>query len=168
MEAPVVVAHSAAGLLLPSVARRVDASHQVWLAAVIPDGTRSLLAEFANAPGEMFNDEWLGHDAVADPVLATHFLFHDCDLATLRWALGTLRRFVMRRMLSEPVARALDIRSTSIVATGDRTLRPSWSVAASRDRLGIEPRVIDAGHCPHVSQPSQVATIIDDIVLTGT
>jgi hypothetical protein len=40
-----LAAHSAAGLLLPALARRLDARHQVWLAAVVADyvGSRSLL-----------------------------------------------------------------------------------------------------------------------------
>ena len=82
---PIVVAHSAAGLLLPALARMLNAAHQVWLAAAVADyaGRRSLLAEIQQDPLDVMNPEWLGIDPTGDPVLATYFLFHDADLATL-------------------------------------------------------------------------------------
>lgn len=79
----VVVAHSGAGLLLPAAARSLGAQRQVWLAASIPDGQRSLLEIVSAAPTDV-NAEWLGKDPTNDPVLATYFLLHDCDLATLQ------------------------------------------------------------------------------------
>lgn len=84
LERPVVAAHSVAGLLLPALARRLDACHQVWLAAVVANhvGGQSLLAEIGDDPTAVFNPEWLGVDPTTDPVLATYFLFHDADLAT--------------------------------------------------------------------------------------
>ena len=42
----------------------------------------------------------------------------------------------------------------------DRTLRPEWLRQAARQRLGTEPATIDAGHCPHVSQPRILADIL--------
>jgi hypothetical protein len=39
----------------------------------------------------MFHPEWLGVDPTSDPHLALRFLFHDCDLQSQQWALGTLR-----------------------------------------------------------------------------
>lgn len=80
---PLVVAHSGAGLLLPAAARSLGAQRQVWLAASIPDGQRSLLEVVSAAPTDV-NAEWLGKDPTNDPVLATYFLLHDCDLATLQ------------------------------------------------------------------------------------
>jgi len=74
--------------VLPAAARALGAAHQVWLAATIPDGRHALLEEMRADPGAIFNPEWIGQDPTADPVLAAYFLFHDTDLATLRWALG--------------------------------------------------------------------------------
>ncbi len=67
---PIVVAHSAAGLLLPALARRLDARHQVWLAAAVADyaGRRSLLDELRADPTAMFRPEWIGVDPSSDPV----------------------------------------------------------------------------------------------------
>lgn len=91
---PIVVAHSASGLLLPTVAATLEAQRQVWIAAIVPDveGGRSLFEEYAAEP-DLFGPEWVGVDPTADPILATYFLFHDCDLATLRWALSTVGLF---------------------------------------------------------------------------
>ena len=161
VEAPIVVAHSGSGTLLPGVAQALGARRQVWLAAYIPDGRRSMLDEARAAPDELFNFEWPGSDPTADPVLAAYFLFHDCDLATLRWGLTTLRRFSPPRLSQEVVALAPGIPSTYLLATRDRTLRPDWCRAQARARLGAEVVEFEAGHCPHVSRPDEVAAILD-------
>lgn len=78
LEAPVVVvAHSASGLLLPSISAAVGARHQVWLAAAVADytGQRSLLDELGANPEAVCNPEWIGADPTMDPVLATYFCF---------------------------------------------------------------------------------------------
>ena len=73
--APVVLAHSAAGLLLPAVARGLDAVHQIWLAAAVADypNRRSLLTELQADPQAIVNPEWLDVDPTTDPVVATYF-----------------------------------------------------------------------------------------------
>jgi pimeloyl-ACP methyl ester carboxylesterase len=59
LDRPVVAAHSAAGLLLPALAERLDAVHQVWMAAVVVDyaGGRSLLDEIRGDPTAVFHPE---------------------------------------------------------------------------------------------------------------
>lgn len=161
--APIVVAHSGAGVLLPAAARALDARRQVWLAAFAPDAQRSFLEEVSSSPTEVFNAEWLGKDPTSDPVLATYFLFHDCDLAILQRALTTLRLFAPQRLCAEPIALAPDIPSTYVVASQDRTLRPDWCRREAVRRLGAELIEIDAGHCPHVSRADKLATILDDL-----
>jgi len=161
VDRPVLVAHSGTGPVLPAAARLLEARRQVWLAAIIPDGQRALLKEIRSIPTDIFNPEWLGKDPTADPVLASYFLFHDCDLDTLQWALTTLRLFAPSALYADTVALLPRIPSTYIVATRDRTLRPDWCRRAARQRLGAEIIDIDAGHCPHVSRPHQVADILD-------
>ena len=89
-EPPVVVAHSAAGLILPAVGTRIPVSRLVYLAAVIPQPGASLLDQFHESK-EMFQPEWIGNDPTKDHALARDFLFHDCDDRTHAWALTTLR-----------------------------------------------------------------------------
>lgn len=160
----VVVGHSGAGVLLPAIAAATGASVAVWLAAYVPDFAtgRTMAADIRADRGRMFHQDWLGVDPTADPELAIQFLFHDCDPATREWALGTLRLFdpgpaVYQHAPSPPSA---GISRAAIVPTRDRTLRPEWLAAAARRRLGAEPAEIEAGHCPHVSQPAEVADIL--------
>ncbi|MGO9081969.1 MAG: alpha/beta fold hydrolase [Streptosporangiaceae bacterium] len=166
VDRPVVVAHSGAGILLPALAAELDASHLVWLAAYVPspDG-RSYHEEVQESAGQMFSPEWRAsaQSVMADPVVAAYFLFHDCDLASLRWGLSTLRAFNPSGAYREPAAARPPVPSTFVLPRLDRTLQPDWMRAAARQRLGVDPVEIDAGHCPHVSQPAVVAAILERI-----
>jgi pimeloyl-ACP methyl ester carboxylesterase len=168
LSAPIVMAHSGSGILLPEVGDALGAAHEVYLAAAVPDpaGHRSFLDEMQADPLAMFNSEWFGVDPTSDPVLATYFLFHDCDLATLRWALGTLQLFdALRNGYAEvPPARDLRNRASTLVAPrDDRTLRPAYLAAIARERLGVEPVILSGGHCPHVSRPGEVAELLESL-----
>jgi len=102
---------------------------QVWLAAAVPDVSRgrSFIDEVRADPGAITNTEWLGQNPVGDRVLATYFLFHDCDLATVQWALTTLRLFAPQAVYHE--VPGLDswppLPSTYILPSDDRTLLPA-------------------------------------------
>lgn len=163
LDGPVVVAHSASGLLLPALAERVDASCQVWLAAVVADhaGGRSLADEAAADPDALFHREWLGVDPTTDPVLAAYFLFHDCDLATLRAALPTVARLDLASLYGEvppvdPAARP----STYVLPVGDRCLTGDAMRRMARERLGVEPVEVPGGHNPYVAHPDGIADAI--------
>lgn len=163
LQAPVVVAHSASGLLLPSISTALGASQHVWLAAAVPDfaGQRSLLDELRTDPTVMFNPEWLGIDPTADPVLATYFLFHDCNLATLRAALETVRGCDLRGAYGEvPPVDPSTVPSTYLLPTADRALRLEWMRHMARDRLGIEPIELPGGHNLYTANPDAVAATI--------
>jgi pimeloyl-ACP methyl ester carboxylesterase len=162
---PILVAHSASGILLPDAARALRARHQVWLTAWVPDQEASLVQEVAASGGEtIFNPDWIGKDPTSDPAIAAEFLFHDCDTQTLTWALTSLRLFFPRAAYQSRVPRAERISSTYIAASADRTIRPEWQRHAARERLGIESVEIAAGHCPHVSQPKALAEILAGVV----
>ncbi|WP_410665557.1 alpha/beta fold hydrolase [Amycolatopsis sp. lyj-84] len=157
-ERPVVVAHSGAGVLLPSIAEALDARAMVWVAAYIPDfaGGKSLRDEVQ----ALFTPEWIGVDPTADPAKASEFLFHDCDPETEHRALDTLRLFNPAVLAAHPAGPAPEIPSTVIVPARDRTLKPEWVRTAARERLGVTAIEIDAGHCPHVSRPAELAGIL--------
>ncbi|GAA1759032.1 MULTISPECIES: alpha/beta hydrolase [Streptomonospora] len=162
---PVVVVHSGAGALASAVAARLGASRVVWLAAFVPDTVRrrSLLSEIQGSAAEMFSSEWSGLAAppTGDPVTAGYFLFHDGDLATLRWGLDTVRLFQPARVYAqEPRPLPDGVASTYLLPVRDRTLRPQWMRVAAELRLRIKALEVDAGHCPHVSAPEEVAGII--------
>jgi len=157
----VVVGHSGAGVLLAAIATAAQASAVVWLAAYVPDlaGGQSMLEDIQAQRDAIFHPDWLGVDPTSDQRLALRFLFHDCDPQTQQWALGTLRLFnpgpAVYQHTPEPLPPA--ITCTFILPTGDRTLRMRH---AARQRLGTEPVEVNAGHCPHVSQPETIADIL--------
>ena len=160
----VVVAHSGAGLLLPAIATATQAVTQVFLAAGVPSGTRSFIEEFSDDPSSLVNTDWIGVDPTTDLAAARRFLFHDCTPQVADWACSTLRSFVPVSAYSARILLAPEIRTVSVVPGDDRTLRPEWMIDASRQRLGIEPIIIDGGHCPHVSRPADLAAILDSAV----
>ena len=158
--APVVLAHSGSGPLLPGTARLLGAAHQVWLAAWVPAAGRSFTEDVRANLTEAFDEAWVGKDPIGDDAVAREFLYHDCDEATLQWALATRRSFYPAAVYQEALSLAPEVPSTYIVATGDRTIRPAWQRRMARERLGVEPAELVSGHCPNVSQPERLADLI--------
>jgi hypothetical protein len=111
----------------------------------------------------MFNPDWRGADPTVYQRLL-RFLFHDCDPRVQQSALRTLRLFNPGPAVDQhsPAALRAGISRVAIVPAADRTLRPEWMRHAARQRLGIEPAPVDAGHYPHVSQPGTLADILTD------
>ncbi|TCP54240.1 alpha/beta hydrolase family protein [Tamaricihabitans halophyticus] len=160
LDSPVVAAHSAAGLVLPATAKRLAARHQVWLAAAVADfaGGRSLLDELRQDPTAMFHAEWLGVDPTSDPVLATYFLFHDADLATLRAALSTVAGCDLSTVYAEaPTIDPARLPSTYLLPTADRTLTKEWMARAAAERLGTAPIEVSGGHNFYFADPEGTA-----------
>jgi hypothetical protein len=158
--APVVLAHSGAGPLLPAAARALTARHQVWLAAWVPDPEASFVEDTGRNLQAAFNPGWIGKDPTTDDAVAAAFLYHDCDDATLEWALSTRRLFLPRAVYGERLSLAPEIPSTYIVAAHDRTIRPEWQRRMARERLGVEPIELPTGHCPNVSRPDRLAELL--------
>lgn len=157
--APIVLAHSASGLLLPAASERLGARHQVWLAAWVPDPEASFLEEVGRNAPEAFDPDWIGKDP-ADDAVAVEFLYHDCDQETIDWALSTRRLFLPQAVYEQRIPFENTIPSTYVVATLDCTIRPDWQRRMARERLGVSPIEIATGHCPHVSQPERLAAIL--------
>jgi hypothetical protein len=160
---PIVLAHSGAGPLLPAAARALQACHQVWLAAWVPDPEASFFEEIDRHPRAAFHPDWIGKDPIEDDAVAAAFLYHDCDEATLEWALSTRRLFLPLGVYGQRLSLAPEIPSTYIVAAHDRTIRPGWQRRMARERLGMEPLEIPSGHCPNVSRPDRLAELLADL-----
>jgi pimeloyl-ACP methyl ester carboxylesterase len=166
IDRPVVAAHSAGGLLLPALARRLDARHQVWLAAAVADyaSGRSFIDEVRADPDAVLNPEWRGVDPSADPALATHFLFHDADPVAAQEALRTVQIFDWDGVYAEiPAEDPGRLPSTYLLPTGDRTLKPQWMARVARERLHIEPTEIPGPHNFYVASPDDLADRIDGL-----
>ena len=163
LERPVVLAHSAGGLLLPALARVLDARHQVWIAAAVADfaGRRSLLAEIREDPALVIQPPWMGVDPTGDPGLANHFLLDDTDPATLAAAMPSMVYTDISPLWSQiPVEDPARLPSTYLLPTRDRTLQVAWMDRAARQRLGVEPVAIEAGHNCYVTHPRATADAI--------
>jgi len=165
----VVVAHSLCGVFLPVLPSVRTCGRLVFLAAVIPEPGTSVRAQFTADPS-MFHPEWIRagprwFDPEQTEGLAREFLFHDCDDDTLRGALGTLSPMDTQRVVTQPCPLPSwpEVPCASIVAARDRTLHPEWIRRATRRRLGVEPIEVDAGHCPHVSRPVEIARILEHV-----
>jgi pimeloyl-ACP methyl ester carboxylesterase len=165
--APVVLAHSGAGPLLPATARALEARHQVWLAAWVPDPAASFLEDTGRHAKAAFDPGWVGKDPTEDDAVAVAFLYHDADQATLEWALSTRRLFLPLGVYGQRLPLAPEIPSTYIVAAHDRTIRPAWQRRMARERLGVEPVEIASGHCPNVSRPDRLAELLVDVAGGG-
>ena len=157
-EPPVVVAHSASGLLLPLVPSFHPVAHLVYLAAGVPQPGMTLDEQLQAEPG-MLNPAWVGVDPFQDHQAARRFLFHDCDQATADWAIATQTPWYPDGMYNErcPLAAFPPVPSTSIVGVQDRVIRPAWSRRVARDRLQARVIELPGGHCPHVSRPARLA-----------
>jgi pimeloyl-ACP methyl ester carboxylesterase len=163
---PIVVAHSGSGTLLPAGSNALKARHPVWLAAWVPNSHASFMEEVRANPNEIFNPDWIGKDPTNDSSVATDFPYHDCDQATIDWALTTRRLFVPLAVCNQPIALDDNIPSSYIVASKDRTIRPDWQRRMARERLRIEPLEIATGHLPQVSAPERLAELLAHIAAT--
>jgi pimeloyl-ACP methyl ester carboxylesterase len=163
---PIVLAHSGSGTLLPAASKALKARHRVWLAAWVPNSHASFMEEVRANPTEIFNPDWIGKDPTNDSSVAINFLYHDCDQATIDWALRTRRLFVPLAVYNQRIVLDDDIPSSYIVASKDRTIRPDWQRRMARERLHIEPLEIATGHLPHVSAPERLAELLAHIAAT--
>ena len=164
----IIVAHSFSGIFLPLVAHAVDCAQLVFLAAVIPEPGKSVRQQFGEDAG-MFHRDWIDagprwFETSQVEGVAREFLFHDCDEATMPWALDTVELFDTRHLVTEPApfTEWPGVPSASIVCTQDRTLTPQW-IRKMSVRRGMPIVELQAGHCPHVSRPADVARILEQL-----
>lgn len=157
-----VVATSMSCIFLPLVAESDRIGKMIYVCGMIAPLGISPMEMVRREISSMFNPEWVGKDPTRDPAVAREFLFHDCSPEVQKWALGTLRLMVPKRVLNEPVPIKAWPKKPSdyIVCSEDRTIKPEWSRHKVREALGIEPLELPGGHCPHVSRPAALAELL--------
>lgn len=160
VESPIVLAHSGAGPLLPAAATALAARLQVWLAAWVPDPELTFLEDARAHLEEAFEPGWIGQDPVSDDAAAQQFLYHDADAEALGWALTTRREFFPEGVYDERIGLNPRIPSIYVGATEDRTILPAWQEQMARERLGVEPIMMNSGHCPNVSRPRELSELL--------
>ncbi|MBE9052425.1 alpha/beta hydrolase [Nostocales cyanobacterium LEGE 11386] len=181
----VLVGHSMAGTVIPLVAEAHQVRQLVFLTALIPypetstldqfshnldvDSLKSLnyepkeprrLEQFDDEP-DMFNPVSAGKN-FSDEAVLMEFFYHDCQPDVMRWALskGRLQQSMAYIFEVNPLNSLPNIECKYIVCTDDRIISPAWSRYAARKRLGVDAIEMPGGHCPHLSRPAHLASVL--------
>lgn len=142
----VVVGHSLGGYTATLVADRVPARMLVLVSGMVP------------RPGESAGEWWAntGHDFGSDDEIETYLNDATPEQAERALALG-------RGQSGTPMGRPWpldawpDVPTRYLVCTRDNFFPAGWVRVMVRDRLGIEADEIDAGHCPYITRPDELA-----------
>jgi pimeloyl-ACP methyl ester carboxylesterase len=95
------------------------------------------------------------------PQAARELVFHGSDPVLAREAASRLRRQAALPITEPcPFEAMPDVPRVGIVSGEDRLMRPEWLDRVVRDRLGVEPRVLDGDHTPMLSQPDRLAKLL--------
>jgi pimeloyl-ACP methyl ester carboxylesterase len=183
----VLVGHSMAGTVIPIVASQRPVRRLIYLAALIPhpgistidqfydrldsDTIQSLSYEpaseskrqqFRDEP-DMYKPEALGKNPSGDEAIAMELFFHDCQPDVARWAVSKMRLQQSMAYVFEPNPLQVfpNVECAYIVCSDERIINPKWSHYAARKRLGVNAIEIPGGHCPHLSRPEKLASVLN-------
>lgn len=147
----VLVAQSLAGFTAPLVCTRVPVDLMVLVAAMIP------------APGET-GLEWWSNTGWEEPQGArlddpAALFLHDVPPAVVEEAMRRGGRDQSRTSMREPwpLDAWPDVPTRFLLCRHDRFFPADWMRGVVKERLGITPDEIDAGHCPALSRPVELA-----------
>ncbi|HZC74096.1 MAG TPA: alpha/beta hydrolase [Jatrophihabitans sp.] len=157
--APVLVAQSLGGFLVPLVATRVHAAMVVLLNAMIPlpgETPDEWWGATGSGAARRAADEAAGRDPEFD--LDRHFL-HDLDDAARTALFAETPREPSATAMADACAfeRWPDIPTRVLVAADDRFFPLEFQRRVARERLGLDADVIDGGHLVAVSRPGEIA-----------
>jgi pimeloyl-ACP methyl ester carboxylesterase len=149
-----VVAQSSGAFTAPLVCDRVASRVLVLVAGLIP------------TPGEPAEDWWANtgydrepHEAYDDPV---DLFYHDVPPALAAEALRRGRRQSDTPAREPwPLPSWPDVPTRFVLCRDDRLLPAAFLRRVARERLGIIPDEIDAGHCVALSRPEELAGRLD-------
>jgi pimeloyl-ACP methyl ester carboxylesterase len=148
----VVVGHS----LGAQVVALVDAGVRVYLAGLLPtweDRSETFHPNF----GWFVRDE-LGRSYWPDADTCAAHMYPDCTRAQSDAAFAQLRR----QSPLKPVAASLCERDIVVATTKDAAIEPGWQVSKAR-AAGARVVEIDSGHSPFVTQPDELAELLDGL-----
>ena len=149
----VVVAQSFGGYVAPIVAERIGARLIVLVAAMVP------------SPGEtaeeMFSNTGWQPERLEDSSPRSVF-YHDVPADLAEEALTHERRQSDTPGREPwPLPAWPEIPTRFVLCRNDRFFPARWLRPLVRDRLGSDPDEIDSGHCPALSQPLALATLLE-------
>jgi len=148
-----LVAQSLGGFSAPLAADRLDVRRIVLLNAMVPK------------PGETFNEWWgavgvPGHEEWDEDKIFWHDVPDDVKAAVL--ARGEPQQADKPCGEPWPLAAWPDVPTVAITGRHDRLFPESLQRAYLKDRLGIEPTVIDGGHLVALSNPAGLAKALQN------
>jgi pimeloyl-ACP methyl ester carboxylesterase len=181
----VLVGHSMAGTVIPLVAEVIKVRQLVFVAALLPYPGISTLDQFAHqvdsdtltsfnyqpkdssileqfySEPAMYEPASVGQD-FSDEAVLMEFFYHDCPPDVAQWAIAKSQPQQSMAYIFEtnPLKALPAVERKYIVCTNDRILSPTWSHYAARTRLGIDAIELPAGHCPHLSCPELLASVL--------
>lgn len=166
----VLVAHSLGGFTAPLVCAQVKVDVLVLVAAMVP------------APGETGEEYWAntgwneaydaerersGHDGSTTAVF-----YEDVPPELAAEALRRERGQAGRPFVPPwPLEAWPDVPTRFLLCRRDRMFPAAWLREVVRERLGITPDELDAGHCPYLSRPTELVDRLEAYyadVSTGT
>jgi pimeloyl-ACP methyl ester carboxylesterase len=164
----VAVGHSLGGLTIPLLPALRPVARLVFLCALLPRPGRSLVDQLKEEeifvrgfPQGARRDElrrsfWPSLDAAVDE------LYADCPETVGAWAASRLRPQAREPSVEpSPLAAWPDVPCTYVVAGEDQVIDPGWQRRAARERLGLEPWELEAGHSPFLTRPAELAALLD-------
>jgi Alpha/beta hydrolase family len=159
----VVVGHSLAGLAIPLVALARPVRRLVFLCALLPQLGTSLRDQ-----EDVFVDGF-GAALVRDELDRSYWpagaaeqgLYPECRRPLARWAAARLRRQAhLPSLETAPLETWPEVESTYVLGERDHVVDTAWSRRAARERLGVEPVELDAGHSPFLTCPRELADLL--------
>jgi pimeloyl-ACP methyl ester carboxylesterase len=167
VDGPVVLCgHSYGGMVISQAASgRDDVDHLVYLCAVQVESPDELTASIK--PTLLMEHLVYGDDGVTyvDPDWAAESFYHDCDAELAASAVERLRSMShgMGPAPDAPPVRAawMDIPSTYVVCTDDRTLHPDSQRDMARHATAVVE--MDTSHSPMLSRPDLLADVLADL-----
>ena len=159
----VVVGHSLAGLAIPLVAAARPVRRLVFLCALLPQVGLSLREQegvFVDGFGAALVRDELDRSYWPEGT-AAQGLYPECPPATAAWASARLcRQSHLPSLETTPFETWPAVESTYVLGVRDHCVDPAWSRRAARERLGIEPIELDAGHSPFLTCPRELAELL--------
>ncbi len=160
----VLVGHSAGGMTIPLVADQLGASHLVFVASLLPQTGKTMVQQFEAEPiidpefGYVDDGDGLCHIPAGD---AGRYFYQDCAPAAADRAAALLRRQTLTPLTEvTPLTTWPALPMTYVACQLDRVIRPSWQLAAPRERLGAAVVPLASGHSPMLSQPEALTEIL--------
>lgn len=160
----IYVGHSMSGLYIPAMHERRRAQQLVFLTAALPKPGFCFMERARGAESDVFLTT--GQiNPYQDIECAKRYWFHDCSEEIAAWAAPQMRKQLSAKVLSEKCIfnKMPSVKMTSIVGMKERLLNPHWSIRLSKELFGGEPIEIPCGHCPQVTHPELLGSILDSL-----